>query len=505
MSLWRMGYASGLHNISSNHHQEETIFPSSSSNSVYDQVWSSIVRRATAKTSTLMDQADNGPNLMLGEEISNIMSICVIVFSFLCSLFVLINLCKKNIKADREERYHIEHYENSHPSIVESLTSKKHLYTKLTSFCILCMIISDLLFTAFYFPTNALRLIKGFLLVDLPPKDRGNIDPYFTIPVYICAEITELFVISSGFFSMLLTLCIYKTIKSIKPHGSTDEQSNYSQSIRSSSPGDYPKSYGTVRSNSYNEQRSTEKTRLVDSKSPTSDSSVNSSSYYDEMDNPSYHDGEDNNIQQPSHMEKYRKIQATKKKLQILFSVISWGIPAAFAIVWIVVEELYMAADSLPSQKFFANIIPDMVKNLIYITIEVVSVALRVMIYLVTKKLFSDTIIVQNTPSAKKKREKEKNLFKQLLFYALPFFLFGIWVIVYRLATDIIYIVRVAKDGLNSFSDDPDLAGVIVLSIHHILSPMRAFANSLVYCLLSKWFSDRVKGTLKKCCGGNGN
>ncbi|EFC35935.1 predicted protein [Naegleria gruberi] len=138
---------------------------------------------------------------------------------------------------------------------------------------------------------------------------------------------------------------------------------------------------------------------------------------------------------------------------------------------------------------------------MIYIAIEVASLALRIMIYWVTKKLFRDTTIVHNTPSAKKKREKERNLFKQLLFYALPFFLFGVWVIVYRLATDIIYVVRVAEHGLDSFSDDLDLPGLIVLSIHHILSPLRAFANSVVYCLLSKWFSDRVKGSFRRCCG----
>ncbi|KAG2386137.1 hypothetical protein C9374_002583 [Naegleria lovaniensis] len=467
---------------------------------------------------TALQQQPQSDSLQLAEEIANILSICVIMFSFLCSLFVLINLCKKNMKAEKEEKAMLARFENSNPSIIESLTSKKHLYTKLTSFCILCMIISDLLFTAFYFPTNTLRLIKGFLFQDLPKAQTLKLDPYFSIPIYITAEITEMFVISSGIFSLLLTLCIYKTIKSIKPSGSSadDQSSNYSSSNQRSSIGldsQYHQSvshYGTNGASTtpygnggdqsnmdpYQDHQHTEKTRLM---SPNSDmNSVNTPPRTPEEE----YGNHDAHVQQPfSAKGRYMKMQQRKKWIQTIFCLISWGIPAMFAVVWIIVEELYLGVNTTPAGVFYANIIPDMVKNLIYIAIEVGSVALRIMIYTDTKKLFRDTTIVENTSSAKKKREKERNLFKQLLFYALPFFLFGIWVIVYRLATDIIYIVRVAEHGIDSFNDDMDLAGLIVLSIHHILSPLRAFANSVVYCLLSKWFSERVKGSFKRCCG----
>lgn len=466
---------------------------------------------------TALQQQPETDSLQLAEEIANILSICMIMFSFLCSLFVLINLCKKNIKAEKDEKAMLARFENSNPSVIESLTSKKHLYTKLTSFCILCMIISDLLFTAFYFPTNTLRLIKGFLFQDLPKAQTLKLDPYFSIPIYITAEITEMFVISSGIFSLLLTLCIYKTIKSIKPSGSSadDQSSNYSHSSNQRSSigldSQYQQSasnYGTNgsstatapysgdQSNPYHNEN--EKSRLV---SPNSDmNSVNTPPRTPEEE----YGNHDAHVQQPFTVKgRYLKMQQRKKWIQTVFCLISWGIPAIFAVVWIIIEELYLGVNTTPAGVFYANIIPDMVKNLIYIAIEVGSVALRIMIYTDTKKLFRDTTIVENTSSAKKKREKERNLFKQLLFYALPFFLFGIWVIVYRLATDIIYIVRVAEHGINSFNDDMDLAGLIVLSIHHILSPLRAFANSVVYCLLSKWFSERVKGSFKRCCGSS--
>ncbi|EFC41029.1 predicted protein [Naegleria gruberi] len=479
--------------------------PASSFNYHSEMVYGQSLWNSTDHYSLHQEPPASLPSLILAEQIANILSICVIVFSFLCSLFVLINLCKKNMKAEREEKSLIDRYEYTNPSLVEPLTTKKHLYTKLISFCILCMIISDLLFTTFYFPTNTLRLIRGFLFEDLPKSEASKIDPYFTIPIYITAEITEMFVISSGFFSMLLTLCIYKTIKSIKPSVGNDNDSNYSQSTRSpiaSYNNNQNNSYGTsdnYYANNNNQDQddyyaNSGNDRLITA-SPQSETSVNTPPHDD------YDMQNNENIQQTSLKGRYEKLQKKKGWYQLGFCLISWGLPGVLAIVWIVVEELYLGGQSAPRDVFFANIIPDVVKNMIYIAIEVASLALRIMIYWVTKKLFRDTTIVHNTPSAKKKREKERNLFKQLLFYALPFFLFGVWVIVYRLATDIIYVVRVAEHGLDSFSDDLDLPGLIVLSIHHILSPLRAFANSVVYCLLSKWFSDRVKGSFRRCCG----
>jgi hypothetical protein len=67
---------------------------------------------------------------------------------------------------------------------------------------------------------------------------------------------------------------------------------------------------------------------------------------------------------------------------------------------------------------FLANIIPDSVKNVMYILIEILTIGIRIAIYVSTRRLLSDTVIVRNTPGAIKKKQKQRTVsfFSQNLF-----------------------------------------------------------------------------------------
>ncbi|KAL9652639.1 hypothetical protein ABK040_003942 [Willaertia magna] len=413
-------------------------------------------------------------------QISNIVSICVILFSFTCSLFVLINLCRKNKSSssttsspnstpstpatndhyntnnnnyynyyNNNNNYNYNNNYNDNNNNTKLKENKKSLYSKLSSFCIQCMILSDLFFTLFYFPTNTLRLIESYLPITLD----SQLSNYFQIITYITAEFTELFVISSGIYSLLLTLCIYNTIKML--------ESNYSSSLTNSN----------------------------------SSNLVNDSNKRNSLMKFNNEEEEEVTLLNKNHSKNGKN---KLKYYQFLFNLLGWIIPFIFSIIFIIVEEIYLSDDATPIQQFYANILPDIIKFFIYFLIETTTLTLRILIYKNTKKLFRDTVIVEDTPLAIKKKEKERNLLKQLLFYTLPFFLFGIWVIVYRLVTDIVYILRVTQHGMDQFNTEYNTPSIIALSLHHVFSPLRAVANSVVYCLLSKWFRDKCNAFF--CC-----
>jgi hypothetical protein len=71
------------------------------------------------------------------------------------------------------------------------------------------MIASDVLFNVFYFPTNLLRLLETFIEFDKITRTRID------TAVIVLSEITEAFVIASGIWALLITICILLTVKSI--------------------------------------------------------------------------------------------------------------------------------------------------------------------------------------------------------------------------------------------------------------------------------------------------
>jgi len=92
-----------------------------------------------------------------------------------------------------------------------------------------------------------------------------------------------------------------------------------------------------------------------------------------------------------------------------------------------------------------------------------------------------------------------------LTLYCLPFILFGVWVIIYRIVTDVYFTHYIIRNGVAGFEAKLDITCIIFMEIHRILTPMRGFANCLVYVIVSRWFSRKLKKWCCSCCNKNEN
>ncbi|KAL0490785.1 4 TM domain-containing transmembrane protein [Acrasis kona] len=199
---------------------------------------------------------------------------------------------------------------------------------------------------------------------------------------------------------------------------------------------------------------------------------------------------------QQQEQEQYFNMRMLKRRYKLVFTLVAFVIPLGFALVWTVLEYLLLpTSDTLSGlNPFLANIIPDMAKNITYVSIEVSNVVVRIMVFVCTTKIFENTVILQNTPKAIHKRQKKNKLLRQLTLYCLPFFVFGIWLLVYRIIGDIDMIDSVYRFGFIKFKQYGEVE-LFLMAVHWILTPLRTLANALVYGVLTKWFRTKFN-----CC-----
>jgi hypothetical protein len=371
---------------------------------------------------------------------SDTISLAFLLLSFLCSLFVLFNLYRRN----KNSKLSLEVHRTDIPSKMGWMTyqnavksgqnvqqtyfvmTKREMFTRLTQFTITSMILSDLIFSVLYFVATLLRLI--ITVVPQDPISREKME----LAILGVAEWAETFLVSSCIWSLLITLCIYLTISSIHSHYITSPVlETVSLNVKSG---------GT----------------------PIDDVQTNRS------------------------MRLYK----------IQFIGIGTGVPLLFGIMWTLTAVLFSTKKEYPEMEYLANVIPDFIKTIGYIVLEAFAMTIRVAVYRAIKKILSSAA-VKNSASAIKKEQKLRSLVRQLTLYSLSFVLFGVWLIIYRTYFDVLYTIIVIKEGIQNFHLVDNLAGEILIAIHHILLPLRGTMNAIVYGILSKWFQMMFKNM---CC-----
>ncbi|KAL0480175.1 slc30 [Acrasis kona] len=400
------------------------------------------------------EQVANETRIMIVAKDIQLYSLCtsmlIVTVCFLSSIFVLFHLTKKRRESRRKLQIKAESLLENEDPLLRTLDddthpvrymSKSMMFSRLTQYCILCMIVSDLLFDIFFFFTQLLRLLqtldeRGFVEIN-----RELFRKVVIKSSRILSELAESFVISSGIWTLLISICILKTIKNI------------------------------------HELKNSPRTR-------TSDMLYKTRNIMSET------------LLQQQEQEQYFNMRMLKRRYKLVFTLVAFVIPLGFALVWTVLEYLLLpTSDTLSGlNPFLANIIPDMAKNITYVSIEVSNVVVRIMVFVCTTKIFENTVILQNTPKAIHKRQKKNKLLRQLTLYCLPFFVFGIWLLVYRIIGDIDMIDSVYRFGFIKFKQYGEVE-LFLMAVHWILTPLRTLANALVYGVLTKWFRTKFN-----CC-----
>jgi hypothetical protein len=402
------------------------------------------------------------------DKVSNTISLVFISISFLCTFFVVLNLMYKSRR--KRNKFHSSSQLSTTSSETEPLynrdrqanlqldaghsTSEQKQFTDLTQYAIFCMILSDLLMETLYFPTNLIRLINTFA-----PSDKNMLYAWTSsinmerVSVFT-AEITEMFVIGSGIWSLFIAISIYQTVRSINEHHETILNPSQLSDDDDDDESEYDES-------SYNENNA-----IVYTNEPAIAKSAGSKS-------------KRKRNSRLFHLVAYKSVINTK----IAYAIIAWGIPFVLCSVCVGLEEKFLFdPKSTGKELYLVNVIPDIVKTLLYAALEIYTVIVRIKIFKCTQKMLSDiSALLSTSPNAIRKRQEERRLFRQLSFYSLPFILFGIWLILYRSYVDIWFTVKVIQHGFHKFTGQTDEAGRVLMAMHHMLSPLRGLMNAIVY------------------------
>ncbi|KAL0491302.1 7 TM domain-containing transmembrane protein [Acrasis kona] len=371
---------------------------------------------------------------------ATIASLVLVSLSFFFSFFVLLLLSikRKEHRNDIISTLHSSpHRSNLYTCTVtniqkvsydRSFFSWKMCFSSLTHYSIHYMIVSDVLFAVSYFGASLLQVLLNFKLVSQEAR------MYVLYLAYSLKELSESFVISSCIWSVIISGCIFLTVKSI----------NHDQE-----------------------------------QSP--------------RDSKRHSDGTQGHV-----IPLYMDVDSFIRNYETRFVTFTFGIPLAACLFWSVLEILYIVPEKKGVEAFLANVVPDLIKSLTFITLEVLGICMRVAVYLSTNKILSKNLITRNSPKAAAIKLKQRKLIKQLSMYSLPFLMFGVWIVIYRLYNDSTSISYAITNGVDEYEGNSKLSlfNVVILTIHLILYPLRIAMNALVYCILTNWFK-------KKCCSAD--
>ncbi|KAL0483671.1 hypothetical protein AKO1_013985, partial [Acrasis kona] len=360
-----------------------------------------------------------------------ITSLVLVFFCFWFSVFVLSHLITKRrqtqskrsedtqsaeVNSDLDSTVSQQSAANQSLIVDESRTKKafkyyslKTMYSDLTQFCIFCMILADMFFGVFYFSLLFVKVaqFEKFLTFSSSREENNRIYGYINT---ILAEITESYVISSGLWSVLISFCILLTVLN----------------INKVFPSSMHRSVSNLSENSNDETTTTS-----------------------EPDNDT--------------------LGRKKKIYQLCFLLLGFGLPAASSVMWAVIESLFMTRNNYKgTESFFADIIPNMVKNFTYISLEVINVVVRLAVYFSTKRIFSQNVTLKESFKAFSMRQKQSKLTRQLTLYTLPFLLFGTWIVVYRLFRDVKTLQFAYHNNIDDFDSNHlfNIFDLVLMCIH---------------------------------------
>jgi hypothetical protein len=189
----------------------------------------------------------------------------------------------------------------------------------------------------------------------------------------------------------------------------------------------------------------------------------------------------------------------TMSRYKKLFFVSANIIPLIFCVVWLAIAEAVPAYSRKGLIVYVAEIVPDIIRTLGYIILEIFAIVIRILVYASTKRIISSAHFNKSSAAAMKRDQKLRTLVRQLTAYTMPFVFFGIWIIIMRTYLDSWYTVLVIKKGVENFTTyDISFTGHILTGLQRIFTPMKVLMNVVVYGVMTKWFQKRF---MNMCCG----
>lgn len=104
----------------------------------------------------------------------------------------------------------------------------KSIWTSVSTTMINLLIVSDVIFCLFYFPTNVIRLVltTKYKILGIPTPRDGLIPRVLSGVIFCLSELAEMMVFASGFFSLWITICMYMVFHCVCKSKSPDATGN---------------------------------------------------------------------------------------------------------------------------------------------------------------------------------------------------------------------------------------------------------------------------------------